>query len=102
MVGNWVQTAPDEGYVCTTGHPFPIPGTCKPLHIRRATGDMSIKHCLSDVFSLSCLTWTRPEGAMRLPISIKLCDRNLFDEAAEYDQDAIEFESVRLQKEVAA
>lgn len=102
MVGNWVQTAPDEGYVCTTGHPFPIPGTCKPLHIRRAIGDMSIEHCLSDVFSLSCLTWPRPEGAMRLPISIKLCDRNLFDEAAEYDRDAIEFESVRLQKEVAA
>ena len=91
MVGNWVKTAPNEGYVCTTGHPFRIPGTSNPLHIRRADGDMSIEHCLSDIFSLSCLTWTRPEGAMRLPISIKLCDRSLFDEAAEYDQDAVEF-----------
>ena len=101
MVGNWIQTASDEGYICTTGQPFPIPGTSKPLHIRRAAGDMSIEHCLSDIFSLSCLTWTRPEGAMRLPISIKLCDRSLFDEAAEYDQDAIEFTSAHLQEEVS-
>ena len=95
MVGNWIPTSPDEGYVCTTGHPFRIPGTSNPLHIRRAAGDMPVEHCLSDVFSLSCLTWTRPEGATRLPISIKLCDRILFDEAAEYDQDAIEFENRR-------
>ena len=98
MVGNWVRIAPDEGYVCTTGRPFRIPGTSNPLHIRRAAGEMSIEHCLSDVFSLSCLTWTRPEGAMRLPISIKLCDRSLFDEATEYDQDAIEFDDAHFQE----
>ncbi len=92
MVGHWTLTAPNEGYVCTTGRPFQIPGTSNPLHIRRAAGAMSMEQCLSDVFSLSCLTWTRPEGAMRLPISVKLCDRSLFDEAVEYDQDAIEFE----------
>ena len=101
-VGSWVQTAPNEGYVCTTGRPFRIPGTSNPLHIRRVAGEMSIEHYLSDVFSLSCLTWTRPEGAMRLPISIKLCDRSLFDEAAEYDQDAIKFENAHLQEEVAS
>ena len=101
MVGTWVQTAPDEGFVCTTGQPFPTPGTSKPLHIRRAEGDMPIEHCLSDVYSLSCLTWTRPEVATRLPLSLKLCDRNLFDEAAEYDQDAIEFEDSPFQREGA-
>ena len=101
IVGSWMQAAPDEGYICTTGRPFRIPGTSNPLHIRRAAGEMSIEHCLSDIFSLSCLTWTRPEGAMRLPLSIKLCDRSLFDEAAEYDQDAIEFASAHLQEEVS-
>ena len=101
MVGTWVQTAPDEGFVCTTGQPFSIPGTSKPLHIQRVEGDMPIEQCLSDVYSLSCLTWTRPEGATRLPLSLKLCDRNLFDEAAEYDPDAIEFEDSRFQKEEA-
>ena len=35
---------------------------------------------------------------MRLPISIKLCDRSLFDEAAEYDQDAVEFENAHFQE----
>ncbi len=101
MVGTWVQTAPDEGFVCTTGQPFSIPGTSQPLHIRRAEGDMSIEQCLSDVYSLSCLTWTRPEVATRLPLSLKLCDRNLFDEAAEYDHDAIEFENSQIQREGA-
>ena len=101
IVGSWMQIAPDEGYICTTGRPFRIPGTSNPLHIRRAAGKMSIEHCLSDIFSLSCLTWTQPEGATRLPISIKLCDRSLFDEAAEYDQDAIEFASAHLQEEVS-
>ena len=100
MVGNWIQTDNNEGYVCTTGRPFRIPGTSNPLHIRRAAGNMPIEHCLSDVFSLACLTWTRPEGAMRLPISIKLCDRSLFDDAAEYDQDAIRFASANLSEEV--
>ena len=101
LVGNWIQTGEDEGYICTTGRPFAIPGTSKPLHIKRVAGEMSIEHCLADVFSLSCLTWTRPEGATRLPISIKLCDRILFDEAAEYDHDSLEFENVNLQEETA-
>ena len=37
---------------------------------------------------------------MRLPISIKLCDRNLFDEATEYDEDAIEFAYTNLEEEM--
>lgn len=91
FVGVWVRFTNDEAYLCTTGKPFRIPGTSNPLHIKRAYGRMSIEECASDVFSLSCLTWSRPEGAMRLPISIKLCDRTLFDEGAEYDEDAVEF-----------
>ena len=39
-----------------------------------------------------CLTWTRPAGASCLPLSLKLCDRSLFDEAAKFDRDAIESE----------
>jgi hypothetical protein len=93
FVGDWTKFSESEAYVCTTGRPFRIPGTANPLHIRRAHGSMAIAHCAEDVFALSCLTWPRPEGAMRLPISIKLCDRTLFDEAAEYDEDAIEFEA---------
>ncbi len=96
LVGSWAEMSEDEGFVCTTGKPFRIPGTANPLHVRRVAGTMPMEKCLSDVFSLSCLTWTRPEGAIRLPISIKLCDRSLFDEAAEYDEDAIKFDNDNL------
>jgi argonaute-like protein implicated in RNA metabolism and viral defense len=92
FVGDWTGFSDSEAYLCTTGAPFRIPGTANPLHIRRAYGDMPIEQCAADVFALSCLTWPRPEGAMRLPITIKLCDRTLFDEAADYDEDAVEFE----------
>lgn len=90
LVGSWVGTG-DEGFVCTTGKPFRIPGTANPLHVKRVHGGMSIENCLDDVFALSCLTWGRPEGAMRLPMSIKLCDRSLYDEAADYNEDEVEF-----------
>ena len=99
IIGTWIITTFDEGYVCNTGQPFRIPGTSNPLHIRRGAGNMPIEHCLFDVFALSCLTWPQPEGVMRLPISIKLCDRNLFDEATEYDEDAIQFTSTNLEEE---
>lgn len=91
VVGSWVGIGDDEGFVCTTGKPFRIPGTANPLHIRRVHGGMSIQHCLEDVFSLSCLTWGQPEGSMRLPISIKLCDRRLFDEATDVNEDEVAF-----------
>jgi hypothetical protein len=91
VVGSWISIGTDEGFVCTTGRPFRIPGTAKPLHIRRAHGEMAIQHCLEDVFALSCLTWGQPEGAMRLPMSIKLCDRSLFDEATDVNEDEIAF-----------
>jgi hypothetical protein len=91
IVGSWIGIGDDEGLVCTTGKPFRIPGTARPLHIRRVHGEMTIQHCLEDIFALSCLTWGQPEGAMRLPISIKLCDRSLFDEATDVNEDEIAF-----------
>ena len=52
---------------------------------------MPIEECVGDVFDPSCLTWGRPEGVMRLPISIKLCDRSLYEEAEEVNEDEVEF-----------
>jgi hypothetical protein len=90
-VGSFVRTGETEGFVCTTGQPFAIPGTAKPLHVKRRHGSMAIDLCLADVFDLSCLTWGRPEGSMRLPISIKLCDRRLFEEAEDVNEDEVDF-----------
>ena len=91
VVGSWINVDRNEGFVCTTGSPFAIPGTANPLHIKRVDGAMPMEECLGDVFDLSCLTWGRPEGVMRVPISIKLCDRSLYEEAEEVNEDEVEF-----------
>lgn len=92
-VGTWQKLNDNEGFVCTTGEPFGRRGTARPLHVVRVYGDMSINHCVEDVFKLSCLAWSSPEGGTRLPASIKLCDRVLFEDAADYDVDTLNFAS---------
>lgn len=91
LVGSWLQLGEDDVYLCTTGAPLLRQGTADPLHIRRVFGEMMIADGASDVYALSCLTWPKPDGCMRDPISIKMCDMTLFDEAATYDMDAVRF-----------
>ncbi|EHK54854.1 Piwi domain-containing protein [Allomesorhizobium alhagi] len=90
-VGTWEALSESEGYVCTTGQPFGRRGTARPLHAVRVWGTMTIEDCLSDIFDLSCLAWSSPETGTRLPVSIKLCDRVLFEDAADYDADELNF-----------
>lgn len=52
---------------------------------------MDFERCLEDVFRLTTLTWTRPEDCLRLPITIKLTDRVLGEDATEYDEDELRF-----------
>lgn len=87
LVGTWQDLTDAEGFICTTGAPFRRQGTANPLHVIRKVGDMPIEDCLRDVFFLSCLSWTAPEAGIRDPITIKLCDRVLFEDAAEYNED---------------
>ena len=93
LVGTWQDLTDEEGFICTTGAPFRRQGTASPLHVIRKAGEMPIETCLRDVFYLSCLSWTSPEAGIREPITIKLCDRVLFEDAAEYDEDGF-FHSV--------
>jgi hypothetical protein len=90
-IGSYVVLGENDGYLCTTGHSFLRKGTVKPLHVRRVHGEMAFRKCLEDVFSLASLTWTQPEGCTRNPISIKLNDRQLFEAATPFDNDAFEF-----------
>lgn len=84
-----------DAYLCATGRPLLTgPGTARPLHVRHITGPLGITDCLEDVYALTCLTWTRPEGCTRYPITTKLNDRVLFDAATEYDEDAMEWVDV--------
>ena len=80
-----------DAYLATTGFPFSRPGTSKPLHVRYVQGGLAFKDCLEDVYRLSVLAWSRPEDCSRLPITIKLIDRALGEDATEYDEDALKF-----------
>jgi hypothetical protein len=52
---------------------------------------MPIEQILEDLYSLSCLAWTRPEGFTRHPVTIKLVDIRLKEHAGEYDIDALKY-----------
>jgi hypothetical protein len=80
-----------SGYICATGRAFPRRGTVQPIHIKRIEGNMALGHCQEDVFFLTGLTWTRPEDCAKDPITIKLTDRRLGEDAESFDADALEF-----------
>ncbi len=87
QVGNYFILSDKEGFVCTTGRAFPHKGTTKPLHVIKRSGPLSLDQCLQDVFSLSCLAWTRPEDCARDPITIKLNDRWLGEDGTQMEEE---------------
>jgi len=82
----------NDGYLCSTGRPFLRQGTVKPLHIKYIEGNLSFKLCLEDIYYLTALTWTKPDDCSRYPITTKLNDRRLSEDASEYDEDALRFD----------
>lgn len=93
-VGTYLTLDDANAYVCATGLPFSRFGTVRPLHIKRTEGTLSLIGCLEDVFYLTCLAWTRPEDCTRDPITIKLTDRRLGEDASRFDDDALEYSSI--------
>jgi hypothetical protein len=83
----------NDGYLCTTGRAFPRRGTSNPLHIRYKEGTLSLEQCLEDIFYLAALAWAKPDDCMRDPITTKLNDRYLGEEATFYDEEALEIEA---------
>jgi argonaute-like protein implicated in RNA metabolism and viral defense len=100
-VGDCYIVNDTEAYLCTTGQPFLRQGTARPLYVKRAAGLLPLLHCIEDLYALSVLAWTQPEGCTRYPISLKLNDRYLRDEATDYDADAIDFAEFSDNEEVA-
>jgi len=90
-----------EGYLCSTGRAFPRSGTVRPLHVRHVGGPLPLEKCLEDVYYLTALAWTRPEDCTRSPITIKLNDRFLGEEATEYDADALDYVAVLAEEAMA-
>jgi argonaute-like protein implicated in RNA metabolism and viral defense len=90
-----------EAYLCTTGRPFLRQGTARPLHVKRVAGPLPLLQYLEDLYALSVLAWTQPEGCSRYPITLKLNDRYLRDEATDYDADTLDFAEFSDNEEVA-
>jgi hypothetical protein len=94
QVGTYTIINGNEGFLCSTGRAFPHKGTVQPLHVRCVLQGMPFVHALEDAYALTTLTWTRPEDASRYPVTLKLMDRWLEEEASEFDQKALVYESV--------
>src|SRR5262249_4536160 len=61
-VGTYHLAGADDAYLCATGRAFRRPGTVNPLHVRFVEGPLPFLHCLEDLYALTTLAWTRPEG----------------------------------------
>jgi hypothetical protein len=85
-VGDYFTAGTEEGYVCATGRAFPREGTVCPLHVRKVLGSLSLSDILEDIYWLTALAWTKPDDCTRFPITIKLNDRRLFEDAGEFDE----------------
>jgi hypothetical protein len=91
QVGKYVLINRLEGFVCTTGRAFPRQGTVQPLHVRCVLDGLPLEQALEDVYALSNLAWTRPEDCSRYPITLRLTDRRLGEDASEFDQEALRY-----------
>ena len=80
-----------EGFLCSTGRAFPHKGSVQPLHVRCVLEGMPFRDALEDIYALTTLAWTRPEDCSRYPITLKLTDRWLGEEASEFDEDTLRY-----------
>jgi hypothetical protein len=90
QIGQW-EVRGNDGYICSTGRAFPHHGTALPLHVRKIEGPMPMEDCLEDISYLCALAWTKPDDCCRDPITTKLNDRFLGDEATKYDAEVLEY-----------
>ena len=86
-IGTWYMPDSQTSYLCTTGAEFRTPGTSRPLCVRFISGNLTFEAALRDVFYLSTLAFTKPDFCSRLPVTTKLLDNRLRDQASEYDED---------------
>jgi hypothetical protein len=87
-VGSYRRLSATEGVVATTGWPFALPGTAKPLSLEIIDGELDVEYVLEDAFALSQLVFTAPDRCLRLPGTIKISDDFLEPIAASTDDDA--------------
>jgi argonaute-like protein implicated in RNA metabolism and viral defense len=99
QVGTYTVVNGNEGFVCSTGRAFFHKGTVQPLHVRCAREGIPFVQALEDVYALTTLAWTRPEDCSRYPVTLKLTDRWLGEEAAEFDAAVLAYETAENDEE---
>ena len=93
QVGLYTIINGNDGFLCTTGRAFPRKGTVQPLHVRCVLEGIPFIQALEDVYTLTTLAWTKPEDCSRYPVTLKLTDRWLGEEASEFDEEALLYET---------
>lgn len=90
-IGSYHFLNNEIAYICTTGKEFKHKGTSKPLLVKYISGEISFENILRDIFFLSTLAYTKPDDCSRLPLTIKILDIFLRDQASEYDEEKLEY-----------
>jgi argonaute-like protein implicated in RNA metabolism and viral defense len=91
QIGSYHIVSNQEAYLCSTGKAFPRQGTTNPLHVSYKKGAIPFEHLLEDLYSLTCLPFTRPEDCTRYPLTVKLTDIRLREHARDYDEDTLKY-----------
>lgn len=100
QVGSYSLVTENDGYLCSTGRAFRRQGTVKPLYAKRIDGPLPLEKCLEDLYYLTVLAWSRPNDCSRYPITTKLNDRFLGEEATNYDTDALNIEAILEEEDI--
>ena len=89
--GTHVFLGDRDAYLCSTGREFKHRGTSQMLHVRYELSGLPFEQALEDLYYLTTLTWSKPDDCSRYPITMKLTDRWLWQDATEYNQDALAY-----------
>lgn len=89
-IGTYCILNKREAFLCTTGREFNHGGSSNPLYMKYNSGFMEIEEILEDIYSLSCLAYTKPDDCSRFPITIKITDRRINILGSEYDNQQLD------------
>ncbi|MBO0936487.1 hypothetical protein J2I47_08030 [Fibrella sp. HMF5335] len=63
-----------EAFVFTTGYPFKLNGSARPLHVSFIEGTANFDRIIEDLFAQTLMAFSAPDRPCSLPIIIKLLD----------------------------
>lgn len=88
--GSWIASNSREAFLCTTGREYRHQGSSRPLYIKTEPNGLSMEQILEDIYSLSCLAYTKPDDCSRYPLTIKITDRRINTLGSEFNFEALD------------